>query len=119
VTFLVTFDGRQADWHVDRDVLISSVRRDWPDAVMTEARDDLHDVSWTEPGAAEPFEAYVNVAGTCLYIDGSLDKAAELALWFRRLVPETIEAVFCDDEYSFAIPVTTRASLEDLTFAGN
>ncbi|UQU62535.1 hypothetical protein COUCH_26330 [Couchioplanes caeruleus] len=117
--YLIVFDGEQAGWRLERDVLLAALRRDWPQIAVTEIGEEVRDISWPLPGSDGLSEAYVHSDGTCLYVDGPIDQAAQWAVWYRRLVPDGIDLMLCDDEYSFAVPVGPQTSASELVTAGS
>ena len=118
MTCLVVFDGKRAGWHLDRQVLLTSLSRDCPDVEPRVGESELRDVSWAVTGPESRLEAYLHSDGTCLYLDGDLATAAKLAIWYRGLIPERIEVTFCDDEFTFAVPVNADTTAGDLIAAG-
>jgi len=65
----------------------------------------VRDVVWTYERGAEQVEGHSHVDGTCIYLEGSVHLAAEFAIWYRKLVPPTIEVLFCDEGYTFTTTV--------------
>ena len=119
MTYLAVFDGERAGWHVDRRALLTSLGQDWPDVVPRVGESELRDVSWILTGAGAVFEGYSHSDGTCLYLDGDLATTAKFAVWYRALVPDRIEVMFCDDEYTFAVPVNADTTSDDLVAAAD
>ena len=93
------------------------MERDWPTAVIRERQgsQESRDVVWTYVEDGHELEGYSHVDGTCIYLDSPLGLAARFALWFRGLVSEDIDLVFCDDGYNFGGSIETGMSVDDVS----
>jgi hypothetical protein len=90
-------DPLTADWTADREALTLAIRAGWSevevDSTPRSAACSFRGSFETEGSVGE---AYLHEGGTCLYLDTSLVDAVRLAVAFRRLVPDDVEVVFCD-----------------------
>ncbi|MGQ5226618.1 hypothetical protein ACW69C_03905 [Streptomyces sp. MN3] len=119
MTYLAVFEGKTGQV-VERDSLVQALRTDWPEAEVSVSSGDspgreVRDVAWVYREAGSELEGRSHIDGTCLYLEGPLHLAVQFAVWYRRLVPQAEELIFCDDTYSFAVPVavgTTPESVE-------
>ncbi|WP_455352743.1 hypothetical protein [Streptomyces sp. SYSU K217416] len=101
--YLVAFDSEV--WRLARHLLAAAIGRDWPDAevrVSEPVDSEVRDVEWHLVVGGREIEGYSNVNGQCINLAGPLDLAAAFVAWYRKLVPESEEVIFCDDAYSFA-----------------
>jgi len=118
MTFLVLVDPATTPWTADRGALTQVIQSVWTHVeIDSSARGEARAVTWafeTDAGAAE---AYLHADGTCLYVDAAWADAVRLAMAFRRMAPETVEVVFCDDIYSFDVHMTHQTTEADLTAA--
>ena len=110
VTYLMFASEEGADWQVEQRELADALVRGWPDAEIQEptAADDASDgrgLRWICHIDGHEVEAWLNKQGTCLYIDGEFDAAAELASWFRVYAPREVAFSMCDDVYSFQVDI--------------
>ena len=103
MTYLVVFED--ATGAIRRDVLRAALERDWPEAELTGdgsgARSDVRDVEWVYSSEVGTVEGHSHVDGTCIYLDGQLELAAKFAVWYRSLIRDDIDVVFCDESYTF------------------
>lgn len=121
MTYLAVFEGKSGHF-VDRDALTRALRSDWPDVHVSVTHADapgreVRDVVWTYREDGRELEGGSHVDGTCLYLDGPFGLAVRFAVWYRALVSPAEELVFCDDSYSFDVPVPAGArplQLDDL-----
>ncbi|MEV0842264.1 hypothetical protein AB0I55_22340 [Actinocatenispora sera] len=100
MTYLAIFEDR--DRGIPRARLVAALKEDWPEAVITDQESqEVRRVVWEYSESGHDLEGYLHADGTCIYLDSGLELAAKFALWFRELVPNDIELLFCDDSYSF------------------
>ncbi|CAL9441678.1 hypothetical protein SUDANB176_02260 [Streptomyces sp. enrichment culture] len=118
MTYLAVFEGRGGRV-VDRDVLARALRSDWPGAEVSVSSDggpgrEVRDVTWRYGEAGSRIEGRSHIDGTCVYLEGPLGLAVRFAVWYRGLVPSAEGLIFCDDTYSFAVPVAGGATPESV-----
>ncbi|MFI8504936.1 hypothetical protein ACIGFK_41490 [Streptomyces sp. NPDC085524] len=119
--FLVLIDGEAGGWSADCGALTSAIRGGWA-AVETDStpRSEARSFCWSFESEHGPGEAYLHEDGTCLYLDSPESDAVRLAVVFRRLAPEGLDVVFCDEGYNFDVrlrPDVTDAELIELMTA--
>lgn len=117
MTYLAVFEGNGS--RVNRESLVKSLRVEWPDAEVlvsdgSQPDRETRDVSWSLRRGDGEVEGRSHVDGTCIYLDGSYALTVEFVVWYRKLVPEQEELIFCDESYSFAIPVPVGATVSDV-----
>ncbi|MGA6171781.1 hypothetical protein ACPEIF_16230 [Streptomyces sp. NPDC012600] len=121
MTFVAVVEGDAGGWHVDRCALTEAIRARWPEVeVDSSARSAVRSLIWELDTVNGPGEAYLHEDGTCLYMDVWEEDAVRLAIAFRRLTPTHLDLVFCDEGYTFDVPVpagTTEAELMALVKA--
>lgn len=103
MTYLVVIDG---EFRVDRMDLVKSLERNWPGSRVTLADPgtpgaDDRDVEWEYDSDWGRLEGYAHVDGRGVYLEGPLDIVADFVVWYRGMVPDGENVIFCDDEYSF------------------
>lgn len=106
MTYLAIADGNGAI--VERETLLTALKDSHPDVRprLTFAEGDTRDVAWSYIGVGGPTDIYTLQNRACLCIDGSLEDAAPLAVWYRTLVPGDVRVIFCDESYTFDVPIT-------------
>lgn len=113
--FLVAFDGGTTAWRPRHDVLLGAIQAEWPSAALdADSRSAVRDVTWTFEDEHGPVEAYLQPDGTCVHIEAEMQSAAAVAVWFRRLVPDTVELVLCDVGYNFNVSVSSDSTVAEL-----
>lgn len=120
VTYLVYASEEDAEWRVDQGELAVFLRRDWPDSEVQEPTPsdlgaDGRGFRWVCRLDGGETEAWLNKEGTCLSIDGDLDGVAELAAWFRGILPQEVEFALCDNSYSFHSVIAYGASAGEIS----
>lgn len=93
-------------------------RADWPLATIRHnelpAGAEVRDGEWAVPYGDEEMEGHSHVDGTCIYLGGPISLVADFALWYRALVREDIDVVFCDESYSFDVPLDGSQTRDEL-----
>ena len=103
-------------WGIPADEFIRRMRARWPAVVIREVQ---------EPERAmclyfdllmphSRVDGGLDRAGQSFHFDSDLRDAAQLALWFRSLAPDSVPLVFCDDSMSGSLdlePGTTEADI--------
>ena len=121
MTFLVMVEGDAGGWRVDQDALTEAIFDRWTDVgVRSEHSSEVRSLIWEFETTNGPGEAYLHAEGTCLYMDIRENDAIWLAVLFRRLAPDGLHLVFCDEGYTFDVrlpPGTAEAELTDLVNA--
>ncbi|MFF3966398.1 hypothetical protein ACFYZI_33200 [Streptomyces griseorubiginosus] len=121
MTFLAVVEGDAGGWHVDRDALTEVIRARWAEVETDSShRSEVRSLIWKFDTENGPGEAYLHEDGTCLYMDVWEEDAIWLAIAFRRLTPERLGLVFCDEGYNLAVRLpagTTEAELMALASA--
>jgi hypothetical protein len=117
MTYLAVFEDQSGS--IDRDVLRAALARDWSGTVTVAERpsgpeSDAWDVEWSYASEEGKLDGHSHVDGTCIYLDGPLNLAARFAVWYRSLVREDIEVIFCDESYSFDGVVSPGSTVEDV-----
>jgi hypothetical protein len=116
MTFLVMVEGDAGDWRVDQHALTEAILDRWPDAEISSGHcSEVRSLIWEFETTNGPGEAYLHVAGTCLYMDVWQEDAIWLAVLFRRLTPDSLDLVFCDGGYTFDVRVPSSAAEAELT----
>ncbi|MCZ4120816.1 hypothetical protein [Streptomyces sp. H39-S7] len=114
-TFMVLVDGQAGGWGVDREALTVAIRDGWAGVEMDSARrSEARSFCWSFESEDGPGEAYLHEDGTCLYLDSSESDAVRLAVVFRRLTPEGLDLVFCDEGYNFDVRLRSDVSDAEL-----
>ncbi len=111
-TFMVLFDPATTDWRADRAGLTREIRRAWPDAEI-----DPSMVTWTFRDEEGPVESSLHSDGSGVHVDGQLESAVRVAAWFRRMVPPSVDLIFCDIGYNVAVSVPVGAQPSDILSA--
>ena len=115
MTFLVLFDGSTTDFRVDPDMIVGEITAEWPGVRIDPTKiSDARSLTWVARDVVDAFEAYLHSDGTCVYVDGQLESAADVAVWLRRFVPGEIDLIFCDSGYNFSVSVTATSRAADL-----
>ncbi|MDT0268766.1 hypothetical protein RM844_20985 [Streptomyces sp. DSM 44915] len=114
-TYLAFFDGSTTPWRLDAAEVTTALAGSWGAVDAAPIRfAERPAVRWVVPTDDGPGEVVLPENGTGLYFDASLPDSARLAALLRRLVPDAVELVFCDQGYYFDVrvqPGTTAAEL--------
>ncbi|WP_432080718.1 hypothetical protein [Streptomyces sp. WAC 04229] len=119
MTYLVFASEEDVDWQAGQRGLAEVLLRDWPDAEIqdptpADAEVDGRGLRWICHIGGHEIEAWLNKQGTCLYIDGEFEAAAEVASWFRGHMLREVEFSICDDVYSFQVGIEYEASAREI-----
>ena len=98
------------------EVLAASLRRRWPDAVITPSEDpaDFHALEWRVQSGAREVEGALSRDGCALILEGHIEDVADIAIWFRSLVPAVQPLLFYDEGYSADVPLSAETTTGDL-----
>ncbi|WP_329119296.1 hypothetical protein [Streptomyces sp. NBC_01465] len=119
MTCLVFADDEESEWRVEQAELSSHLLDDWPSAEIQESTPSDSGIEgrglrWTCDIEGDEVEAWLNKAGTCLYIDGPLHGVVVLVAWFRSRMSQQVEFSMCDDSYSFQVVIEVGMSALDI-----
>jgi hypothetical protein len=124
MTYLAVVQGEA--WSLSREDLLRELRTRWPEVVVefpvaSADGDPARDVVWHIGDGLTRVDGWSHVSGQCIYIDGQNNAVAPVVAWYRGLVPDAEQVIFCDDTYSFDLelepgvsPERIRTFLEDL-----
>ena len=102
--------SRETDWRLEPRAFVAALRRRWPDAEvrLRVAGNEDSTLDFTLPsGEGYPLLCYLSADGQAVWISGAtIAEAAEIAVWFRVLVPAEQELLFYDQAFSFDVPLT-------------
>lgn len=91
----------------------------WEGIVITVIDDttDVHALEWVVPMRQGDVFGAVDQFGEIVHLDGFLSDCALFALWLRTLVPDEIELLFYDENYSADVPLVAFTCESDLVRA--
>lgn len=69
------------------------------------------------PRDDERIDGYLEKDGQVLWIEKDLETSADMAAWFRSLVPEQQPLIFWDESYSHAVDVAPGAKADQIVRA--
>ncbi len=103
-------------WGIPCDEFIQRMRARWPEVTIRETQEPESDFCLDFELNMPHSLAYggLDRAGQSFHFDSDLIDAAELALWFRSLAPDSVPLVFCDESMSGMLdlePGTTEADI--------
>jgi hypothetical protein len=103
-------------WGIQTDEFIRRMRARWPAVIIREVQEPERGMSlyFDLDMPLSRADGGLDRAGRSFHFDSDLRDAAQLALWFRSLAPESAPMVFCDDSMSGTLelePGTTEADI--------
>lgn len=110
------------DWGIPMDVFVQQMRSRWPTVIIREITSPEGSTS-PESNFCLDFDLTTQYSridgslhrtGRSFHFDSDIRDAAQLALWFRSLAPDSVPLVFCDDSMSGMLdlePGTTEADI--------
>jgi hypothetical protein len=113
VTYVAIVQGET--WSLSREDLLRELRARWPEAVVqvttaSPNADPARDVVWHTGEGSSRVDGWSHVSGQCIYVDGQNDAVAPIVAWYRGLVPDAEQVLFCDDTYSFDLELEPGVS---------
>lgn len=111
-------------WHLDRSILARRLLEDWPGievrgADANQPESPIRDISWYYLVSDMELEGYSHPDGTCIYLEGPIGLVVKFVVWYRKLIPDDIDVIFCDEGYNFNHTVKSDTSQDDLIAAAN
>ena len=93
-----------------------ALRERWPGAEIRRPThpDDTHALDWQVGMSHGLLVGSFGKDGETVIVDGDVHDAAEVARWFRSIVPSTAPLVFFDEGYSESVALEDDTSLQDL-----
>jgi hypothetical protein len=116
--FLVS-PSQETSWRIDPEEFETHLRERWPDAeVWPGDPDSQRALTFELPSLGEvPPRGRLMRDGQVVGLDGDVPESAEVASWFREVVPAQQELVFWDQEYSFHVPLTEGVTRDEIVAA--
>jgi hypothetical protein len=103
-------------WGIPADEFIQRMRARWPAVVIREVQDPGRDMClyFDLPMPHSRVDGGLDRAGQSFHFDSDLRDAAQLALWFRSLAPESAPMVFCDEAMSGTLDLEPGSTEADI-----
>src|SRR5215471_11539702 len=113
--FFVSPPENPNGWGMEPAALTSEIQRRWPGTVArTTVPPDFYAREWETTTLRGTGDAGLTADGEGLVLDGDIEVCAELALWFRGLVPSEVPLLFYDESFSANVPVGPNTTVEEL-----
>jgi hypothetical protein len=108
----------ETEWRLDPEEFESRLRTDWPhaDVSTAETPDSIAAVQFVVPLEVR-LDGRFWRNGQVLELQGRPEESAELAAWFRRIVPPEQELLFYDDGYEVHVQLTEGTTPSDIVAA--
>jgi hypothetical protein len=116
MSFFVISKG---DWGIRADVFMQQLRARWPAVAIREitSPDSNFCLDFDLVLKHSRVDGSLHRTGKSFHFDSDLRDAAQLALWFRALAPNTEPLVFCDDSMSGMLDLEPTTTEEDIFLA--
>ncbi|MFD8965669.1 hypothetical protein ACFV0C_11785 [Streptomyces sp. NPDC059568] len=113
--FMAFFDGSTTTWRASSAVVTSAITDLWAEVETDPTRrSEACAFSWSFCTDEGPGEVFLPEDETGLYLDAALADSAQLACLLRRLMPDAVDLVFCDEGYNFDVRVGPGATAAEL-----
>ncbi|MGW6742670.1 hypothetical protein ACWGDX_18440 [Streptomyces sp. NPDC055025] len=113
--FMAFFDGSTTSWRVSSAVVTSAITELWAEVEADSTRrGEVCAFSWSFCTDEGPGEVLLPEDGTGLYLDAALPDSVQVACLLRRLMPEAVDLVFCDQGYNFDVRVRPGVNATEL-----
>jgi hypothetical protein len=113
--YFVSPAEKSATWSISADRLASALRNRCPGTRITTTADgEFHALEWVSDMAHGPLEGALNRDGQALILDGAIEDCAEVALWFRALVPEEQPLLFYDEAFNEDVELRSAMHVDEL-----
>ncbi|MEU9158502.1 hypothetical protein [Streptomyces sp. NPDC048417] len=113
--FMAFFDGSTTTWRVSSAAVTSGITELWAEVEADPTqRSEVCAFSWSFCTDEGPGEVLLPDDGTGLYLDAALADSAQVACLLRRLMPDSVELVFCDQGYNFDVRVQPGVTAAEL-----
>jgi hypothetical protein len=106
----------KTDWRFGEVEFADLLRERWPEAKITPLRREYRaafDFALTEPDGRK-LDGSLAGSGQAVWVRGDVPDGAELAAWVRSKVPSEQELIFCDQGYSFHVPLHEGITAEEI-----
>ena len=119
---LLISPSRETAWRFEAAEFVRLLQARWPDAdIRLMPADDPHTTLEFElpvPGVAHPVLGSLTADGCAVWLEAaSIEEGATVAEWVRSVVPAAQELVFCDQAYSFDVPLAAGIRAREIVAA--
>ncbi|MFF7476767.1 hypothetical protein [Streptomyces sp. NPDC008092] len=113
--FMAFFDGSTTTWRVSSAAVTSAITDLWAEAESDPTwRSEVCAFSWSFCTDEGPGEVFLPEDETGVYLDAALADSAQVACLLRRLMPDVVDLVFCDQGYNFDVRVRPGVTVAEL-----
>ncbi|MEX3101911.1 MULTISPECIES: hypothetical protein [unclassified Streptomyces] len=113
--FMAFFDGSTTTWRVSSAAVTSGITELWPEVEADPTQlSEVRAFRWSFCTDEGQGEVLLPEDGTGLYLDAALADSAHVACLLRRLMPASVELVFCDQGFNFDVRVQPGVTAAEL-----
>jgi hypothetical protein len=104
---------------MSNDAFVADFFRCWPEAVVTPVDDPsrFHGIEWRIQTGKGEVEGALSRDGRVLILEGDIEDVAQVAIWFRSLVPAPQPLLFYDEGYNVDVALGPETKAEDVVTA--
>jgi hypothetical protein len=103
------------DWSITPEAFAAALKSRWPHVrIVSETPDRYQSVEFELDLQHSTAYAHLDADGQALIIDAHIEDVAELAVWFRSLVPDSQPLILYDEGYQVDVPVTRSSTAREL-----
>jgi len=113
--YFVSPAEKSAIWSTSPNRVASALLNRWPLARITTTADgEFHALEWEIDMAHGSLKGALNRDGQALILDGAIEDCAEVALWFRALVPDEQPLLFYDEAFNEDVELRSAMRVDEL-----
>jgi hypothetical protein len=118
-TYIVSPAEKPETWSMPNDAFVTDLRRRWPDVEVTPVEDPsrFHGIEWRIQVGERKVEGALSRDGRALILEGDIEDVADIAVWFRSLVPEGQPLLFYDEGYNVDVPLSQKTEASEIVRA--
>jgi len=103
-------------WRFEPQALMAQIKERWP-AVSFKPAKRTSACSWWIPvpeSEGKTLSGFLDPSKIMVGFEGYDEDCMEFALWLRRVVPESVELLFADNQHGQLLPLTTATTVDDI-----
>ena len=117
MVFIICAVEGALDFKIDEQQFINQLSDNWPVTKLVRWEDLRYPytIEWTQEINNVFVEGQLARTLNAITLEGDVKDCAEIALWFRRLVPLQTNLLFFDVDYTSSIEVKMNTILKEIT----
>jgi hypothetical protein len=111
---LVCPPEKPVSWAIEPAEFSQEIQRRWPGAAVSASPGEWRAMEWTAATPRGECQFALTRQGQALLLEGDIEDCAEVALWFRSLVPSDITLLFYDEAFNADVSLHSTTTVDEI-----